>query len=168
MPLLDDRRLRIPTAEDEPAIVALNETNVIETSALTIAKLQSMLRAAFYARVAGEPGKVDAFLIAFDERATYESPNFAWFRAHYPRFVYIDRIVVAERARRRGLGGIFYHDLIAAARDGKHRVVCCEVNVDPPNPGSDAFHDALGFSEIGSATLGNGKTVRYLAHTLVA
>jgi predicted GNAT superfamily acetyltransferase len=42
-------------------------------------------------------------------------------------------------------------------------VVCCEVNSDPPNPLSDAFHAALGFREVGRAFLPDrGKSVRYL------
>jgi predicted GNAT superfamily acetyltransferase len=38
--------------------------------------------------------------------------------------------------------------------------------LDPPNPVSDAFHRALGFTEIGRAALANGKTVRYLEREL--
>ena len=32
----------------------------------------------------------------------------------------------------------------------------------PPNPASDAFHERLGFVEVGQARLRNGKFVRYL------
>jgi uncharacterized protein len=40
--------------------------------------------------------------------------------------------------------------------------VVCEVNIDPPNPASEAFHLALGFKEVGQATIHGGtKTVRY-------
>jgi len=39
--------------------------------------------------------------------------------------------------------------------------------VDPPNPASDAFHAAHGFSEVGrSAIHGGSKTVRYLSRAL--
>jgi hypothetical protein len=45
--------------------------------------------------------------------------------------------------------------------------VVCEVNADPPNPASDAFHTALGFAEVGSASIHAGsKTVRYLARRI--
>jgi hypothetical protein len=37
--------------------------------------------------------------LAFDQHARYDSPNFLWFGARYPRFVYVDRIVVAASAR---------------------------------------------------------------------
>jgi predicted GNAT superfamily acetyltransferase len=47
-------------------------------------------------------GNIDAFLLALDQDADYDSPNFRWFSARYPRFVYVDRIVVASAARGRG------------------------------------------------------------------
>jgi predicted GNAT superfamily acetyltransferase len=54
-----------------------------------------------------------------------------------------------------------------AARAAGYAHVCCEVNIDPPNPGSDAFHANMGFEEIGRAFLPErGKTVRYLMRTL--
>jgi hypothetical protein len=62
------------------------------------------------------------------------------------------------RARR------LYADLMASARSAGHQVLVCEVNSEPPNPASDAFHSALGFEPIGSAVLtGGAKSVRYLA-----
>jgi predicted GNAT superfamily acetyltransferase len=37
------------------------------------------------------------------------------------------------------------------------------VNSQPPNPISDAFHAAQGFTEVGTAVIeGGAKTVRYL------
>ncbi len=110
----------------------------------------------------------DAFLIALDQDAAYRSPNFLWFRKRRTRFVYVDRIVVAEAARGRGLARLLYAGLFTrAVADGHDRVVC-EVDVDPPNPGSDALHAALGFIEIGRSTIHGGrKTVRYLERTLI-
>ena len=57
-------------------------------------------------------------------------------------------------------------------RAAGHERVVCEVNADPPNPVSDAFHAALGFAEVGSARLSGtplssmGKTVRYFSRPL--
>ena len=109
----------------------------------------------------------DAMLIAFDQNADYDSPNFAWFQDNYERFVYVDRIVVAERARWQGLATQFYEQLFEHARKAGHTIVACEVNSDPPNPASDAFHDRMGFAPAGSALLDNGKTVRYLTRQVI-
>lgn len=109
-----------------------------------------------------------AMLIAFDERSPYDSPNFHWFRERYPRFVYVDRVAVSASARGRGLARHLYEDLMDAARADGHQVICAEVYFEPPNPQSDAFHDAMGFVEVGRAAVPErgGKTVRYLVRTL--
>ena len=146
------------------ALLVLNNEHATELSWLTPERLTHLVGEAFFAR---RIGHVDAFLLAFDQGAAYDSPNFLWFRSHYKRFVYVDRIAVASAARGRGLARLLYRALFAeAARVGHSRVVC-EVNSRPPNPASDAFHTALGFVEVGSAAIdGGGKTVRYLLRSL--
>jgi len=150
-----------PLAE---ALLALNNEHAQELSWLEPARLAHLVGEAFLARRIGD---VDAFLLAFDQDADYDSPNFLWFRERYPRFVYVDRIVVASSARGRGLARLLYHELFAQAARAGHACVVCEVNSEPPNPGSDAFHAALGFAKVGSASIHNGsKTVRYLLREL--
>lgn len=105
--------------------------------------------------------------MAFDQGADYDSPNYLWFRERYPRFVYVDRIVVDPAMRKRGLAQLLYKDLFLRVAEAGHTLIVCEVNSDPPNPASDAFHEALGFAEVGHAVLhGGAKTVRYLARSL--
>ena len=83
------------------------------------------------------------------------------------RFVYVDRIVVAPSARGRGLARRLYDELIRTATEAGHDRVVCEVNLDPPNPQSDAFHAALGFQPLATARIHGGtKTVRYMARSL--
>jgi predicted GNAT superfamily acetyltransferase len=165
---VNDQSIRsIDAAEISPGsslsdkLLALNNAHARELSWLEPARLEHLVREAFYARRIGE---LDAFLLAFDQDARYDSPNFLWFRDRYQRFVYVDRIVVASSARGRGHARKLYHDLFEqAARTGHERVVC-EVNSSPPNPESDAFHAALKFDEVGRARIHDGaKTVRYLA-----
>jgi len=151
---------------DAEAVLALNLSEEVATSPLDHDDLEALLSEAFFA--AGVDGGRDAFVIAFDRRAKYESPNFQWFCNNIDGreggdFLYIDRIIVAASARKRGLARQLYDDVAKAARaaGGVGKIVC-EVNVDPPNPVSDAFHEALGFVEVGRALLANGKTVRYM------
>jgi predicted GNAT superfamily acetyltransferase len=145
-------------------LLALNNAHARELSWLEPERLQHLVEQAFLARKIGD---VDAFMIAFDQDARYYSPNFLWFCARYPRFIYVDRIVVASSARGRGCARRLYRDLFEhVARAGHERVVC-EVNSSPPNPASDAFHAALGFVEVGTASVYDGRrTVRYWSHAL--
>ena len=147
--------------KDFRAVLVLNEASVQFTSPLYLDELATLVDQSIYARGIGEP--LQGFLIAMDSSSSYDSVNYLWFRERYSHFLYIDRIVVDEAARGNGLGRALYADLFAFAQDGGYDRVCCEVNYDPPNPTSDAFHEALGFREAGRATINDGlKTVRYL------
>ena len=144
-----------------PNILTLNNAHSVELSWFDVDRLKSLLRQAFYARMIGS---ADAFLLAFDQSASYDSSNYMWFRQRYTRFVYVDRVVVSPSMRGRGYARLLYTDLFEQARRAAHHVVVCEVNSDPPNPTSDAFHAAFEFEEVGRATIHEGsKTVRYLA-----
>lgn len=146
------------------ALLALNNAHAAELSWLDPGRLAALVDGAFSAwRI----GAAEAMLIAFDQTADYDSPNFLWFRDRLPRFVYVDRVVIAPEGRGQGHARRLYEALFAAARDAGHDRVVCEVNSDPPNPGSDAFHARLGFAEVGAAAIhGGAKTVRYLMRTV--
>lgn len=136
-------------SQDEAAVLALNNLHAAELSFLDAERLPFLIGEAFYA---GRIGRLDAFLLAFDQTAAYDSPNFLWFRRRYERFAYVDRVVVASHARGRGHARLLYEELFARAAAAGHDIVACEVNSEPPNPASDAFHGRMGFSEVGSAT----------------
>lgn len=157
---IDDLRLL-----DAAVILSLNNEHAEETSALDHASLAALLDLAFYAR--GVDRGATAFLIALDQNAPYENPNFAWFKATGKPFVYIDRIIVSIAARGLGIGRLLYDDLLAMAEQARQYRVVCEVSIEPPNPVSEAFHVAMGFDAVGQATIHNGaKTVRYFEKTL--
>lgn len=143
----------------QAALHDLNNANARETSFLTAEEWQSLVSGAFAATCVADAA---ALLITFDQDADYHSPNFKWFQACRKRFVYVDRIVVSDRFRGRGLAALLYQDLFERASAAGHDRVVCEVNLDPPNPGSDAFHAKAGFTEVGRAELKpGGKWVRY-------
>ena len=94
------------------AVLSLNNDHAAELSWLEPERLSFLVGQAFYAR---RIGMVDAFLLAFDQIADYDSPNYLWFRGLYPRFIYIDRIAVATPARGRGHARRLYADLFDQA-----------------------------------------------------
>ena len=155
----------VPAASLDPAmLLALNAASKTETSELDADGLRDLLAASWQALAIGEG---DALLIALDQDSAYASPNFQWFKARHARFAYVDRIIVAEAARGRGLARRLYEHLFDLARTEEHDRIGCEVNLIPPNPGSDAFHAKLGFQEVGQAVLNGGpKTVRYMEKSL--
>jgi predicted GNAT superfamily acetyltransferase len=150
---------------DTTIILSLNNEHAQETSALDDSGLTALLDMAFYAR--GVDRGATAFLIALDHNASYGSPNFMWFKASRESFVYIDRIIVSSAARGLGIARLLYDDLFARAKQAGHDQVVCEVNIEPPNLVSEAFHAAMGFDGVGQATIYDGtKTVRYFQKTL--
>lgn len=155
-------------AASEP-LLALNNANAAELSPLTLAEFDRLLQQSFYAAAVGE---ADALLVTFDQSGAYLSPNFLWLRSYFekdanPRFIYVDRVVVASAARGKGYARVLYTDLFERAKSAGHVRIVCEVNFDPPNPVSDAFHSSLGFTEIGRASVYNhSRIVRYLLRPL--
>ena len=142
------------------ALLRVNNASDRETSLLSPERFNRMIASATVA-TSIEPSK--AFLLAFGQTDDYDGIHFKWFQSRYDRFLYVDRIVVAEEYRSRGYGQILYANLFLRATELGHSCIACEVNIQPPNPGSDRFHAAQGFEEVGRATIDNGvKAVRYL------
>ena len=137
--------------------LALNNAHAAETSLLDLPALEQMMASAFFSIADDAHG----LLIAFDQHAPYDGVNFHWFKARNDRFIYIDRIIVAVHTRGKGLARHYYTRLFEQARAAGHERVTCEINLDPPNPESVIFHTNMGFTEVGQATLENGKTVSY-------
>ena len=144
------------------AALLLNNEHAEELSLLDAGRLARLVE---WAWLAGAVGRLDAFILVYDHASLYDGVNFGWFKARYDRFAYVDRVVVAPHARGRGLARRLYQAVFDKARREGIALVTCEVNLDPPNPASDAFHAAMGFEPVGSAGVG-AKTVRYFAKTL--
>ncbi len=159
---------QVPTLMSELPLdpfLELNNRHPVEVGpALAMPTLARLVSMAFYAKGYSAP---PGFLVVFDQDAPYDNANFQWFKARYPCFAYIDRILIDERSRGLGRARALYDDLFVVAAAAGHDTIVAEVNSDPPNPSSDAFHAALGFAVVGSAFLPHrGKTVRYLARIL--
>lgn len=152
-----------PLLADNESVRALNNAFASETSHL---EADDWIRLVAQARVAVFAAPADAFVLVLDQDADYDSPNFLWWKERRDSFLYVDRIVVAATAQCRGLGRQLYaHAMDEARRLGFDRVVC-EINIDPPNPRSVAFHTALGFKAAGEQHRANGKTVGYFERVL--
>lgn len=156
--------IRDASPADLPRLLALNNAEAEAVNALEAPAFAALCGQAFaLLAAAGEGGAAEGFLLALDHRAPAQGPNHGWFLARERSFAYVDRVVVAPGAQGRGLGRALYGALEERARAAGLAALCCEVNLDPPNPGSMAFHERLGFAPAGEATdPRNGKRVRYL------
>ncbi|QWZ07888.1 GNAT family N-acetyltransferase [Nocardioides panacis] len=92
-------------------------------------------------------GAFAGFVITFAPGAAYDSVNYRWFAARHERFYYLDRIVLHEGFRRRGLGGQVYDEIERIA--APYTRLALEVNLVPRNDASLAFHAARGYREVG-------------------
>ncbi|ONG53379.1 hypothetical protein BKE38_12260 [Pseudoroseomonas deserti] len=156
--------LRAVAPADQPALLALNNRHDGPVNALAAAGFATLCADAFLAVGAwGEAGELLGLMVALGPEGPLHGPNHGWIRAHHPEAVYVDRIVVEPAAQGMGIGRRLYAALAAVAlQEGLHRLGC-EVNLDPPNPESLAFHARLGFAPAGEARdPRNGKLVRYL------
>lgn len=154
---------RLNADDDLSALLALNNRFAALASPLDAEGLRALAAMAF--AVLAAPDR-SAFLIALDPDAPYRNPNFAWFAARHPRFVYVDRIMVDTAAQGSGIAAQLYEELFARAREAGHFLVTCEVNASPRNLRSERFHARMGFVEAGEAVLSSGKLVRYLERRL--
>ncbi|HEX5692557.1 MAG TPA: GNAT family N-acetyltransferase, partial [Roseiflexaceae bacterium] len=89
----------------------------------------------------------------------YDGEEFGWFREHFAHFLYVDQVAIAEAARRLGVGAQLYAAAETFARERGLDRILCEVNLEPPNPISLAFHERQGFAEVGVMSTGDGRIV---------
>ena len=160
--------IRPSEPRDFPEILALNAEWVEATSPLDEAALACLHAQAAYHRVVELDGRVVGFLLAIGPGQLYQSPNYTWFAARHDEFLYIDRVVVAGAHQRRGVGAALYDDAAAFAAAGGFQRLVCEVNIEPPNPGSDAFHAGRGFVEVGTQWVADGTKRVSLRELVVA
>jgi uncharacterized protein len=136
-------QLRKLTDEDLPAVLELNQASVVELSPLDEQRLRYILALAYRSVVVEHDGEVRAFAIAIAPGTGYDSRNYARLGERFERFLYLDRIAVAAGARRQGLGAMLYDAIEQAARPFGR--IVCDVNIEPPNDASLAFHTARGY-----------------------
>jgi predicted GNAT superfamily acetyltransferase len=139
--------LRPITAADHPAVLAWNEANVELLAPLTETRLVELLAQGDGVIIEHDGASV-GFVLTFVAGSAYDSPNYRWFANRHDAFLYLDRVVVDSSVRRSGVGTAVY-DLIEQRARELGPVMCLEVNLDPPNEPSLAFHRNRGYVEVG-------------------
>lgn len=159
--------LRPIRPDDIPALTALNAEAAPAVNVISEEELAELVAGSALA-LAVDDGAPAGLLIALPPGLEYASENYRWFSQRAADagtgFLYVDRIVVAPRLRGAGIGRRLYEAVFAAAAGQDRDEVLCEVNLQPPNPGSMRFHLGLGFAEVGRQhTKGGAVEVAMLA-----
>ena len=140
----DLRQLRDTDVAD---VLMLNERNVVKLAPMDETRLHELRAIADRFDVLDVDGAFAGFVITFAPGTPYDSENYRWFAARHQRFYYLDRIVLDEGFRRRGLGGHVYDEIERVA--APYTRLALEVNLVPRNDASLAFHAARGYQEVG-------------------
>jgi uncharacterized protein len=160
-------RVRPLVVADAAALQPLNDAAAPAVPVTPARELASLIALSSLALGVERDGQLVGFVLAIAPGAAYESENYRFFESREVDHLYVDRIVIAESERGRGLGAILYDAVFDTAREQGRTEVTCEVNLDPPNPGSMAFHRRRGFRELGSQpTKGGTVTVALLSAPL--
>lgn len=148
---------RRATTGDYPEILRMNEELVHFLAPMDEDLLSRLHQQSALTGVIEEDGKVVAFIILLREGGEYDSENYRWFSRNYPKFLYVDRIVVDTTHHRRGYGKFLYDEVFAQAKRDGVPCVTAEVNLQPPNPASLDFHQRAGFTQVGTQWLQDGE-----------
>ena len=137
-------------------VLALNQFWVPHVSGVTRDELETIVEQCSLALVArDDDGALGGFVLVLPPGADYRSPNYRFFSDRLAGgdsrgvFRYVDRIAVASTAHRAGVGRRLYEAVFDHALAEGAAEVTCEVNVEPPNRESQAFHTRMGFVEVG-------------------
>ena len=152
--------LRPASPADLARIVQLNDAASPAVPVTAPADMERLLELASLALVAVDgQDEVHGFVVALEPGAAYESENYRYFEERGTAHVYVDRIVVGGTARGSGVGRLLYDAVFQRARSTGRAEVTCEVNLEPPNPESLAFHERLGFARVAEQST-KGGTIR--------
>ena len=153
---------------DLARVLEINNANTPGVSELTMSELETDIANCLHAlAIDNEHGEVCAFCITFAPDAPDAGANHQWFAERFESFVYLDRIAIDSKHQNRGLGALLYQTVEQhMLNSAEHSLLCCEVNLEPPNPGSLRFHKRIGFSECGVESTTPGYVVTYMQKPL--
>ena len=138
------------THSDFDSIVHLNQNALEGVGPLDNESLSLLVKMSDQALVAEDDGDIAGFVITLPPGAEYDSSRYRWFEdTLVDDYVYLDRIVVSDEHRRKGVASKLYEEI-----EGDAPVA---LEVYETNDVSLAFHESRGFEEIGALTH-DGKT----------
>ena len=142
--------IREMTHSDFDSIVHLNQNALEGVGPLDNESLSLLVKMSDQALVVEDDGDIAGFVITLPPGAEYDSSRYRWFEDKLvDDYVYLDRIVVSDEHRRKGVASKLYEEI-----EGDTPVA---LEVYETNDVSLAFHESRGFEEVGALTH-DGKT----------
>ena len=147
-------------AEFLKEILILNQTNTPAVGHLnSLDELKELLNKS-YINYFIKTNQIIGFMICFKEKSDYSSKNYKFFSDNEESFIYIDRVVIKEEYRRKGIANSFYYSIEQIASKLKSPL-CCEVNTFPINEPSLEFHNKFGFLKVGENNFTNNSVAYF-------
>jgi uncharacterized protein len=145
------------TSADDAAVLTLNAAAEGLVEPLGPDRLDWLRLIAAHAAVVDLDGEVAGFVLTFAPGSAHDALDFQWFAATYAdRFLHLDRIVVAEPHRRKGIATAVYRAVERSAKPFDRLV--CGIRSDPPDVAGLAFHAGRDFVEVGKLRRPDGTT----------
>jgi predicted GNAT superfamily acetyltransferase len=143
---------------DIEAVQTLNEAALPHVTSMSIAACERLLGQSSIAVAVQDESQARPSLVGFclvlGPGQEYTSVNYRWVMDRYDDALYLDRVVVASGWRGKGVGRLIYAEVERQMIESwpQFSTLALEVNLDPPNPESFAFHSKLGFESVGEQT----------------
>ena len=134
----------------------INQANVPAVGHESEASFASLYEQCELALVLEVDGEIRGFCMVLSPQSDYQSPNYLYFKARYPHFIYLDRIALSSAIQGQSYGPLLYEEIEQRL---KPKLFTLEVNIKPPNEGSLRFHLREGFKVIAEEETRPGKLV---------
>ena len=145
--------------EDLGRVLEINQANTPEVGSIDSERLAFIYDESTIRLGVTVDGRLVGFTMVLAPGSRYDSVNYRWFQANHPESWYLDRVAISADHRRRGLGAGLYDSVFEALMEAGARSLGLEVNVEPANPVSMAFHERLGFETLAQQTTDYGAVV---------
>lgn len=130
---------------DLTEIHTLNESILPHVNSIPISDFEEFMRVSSHFLIIEKEGELAGFVIVLGPGQEYDSENYEYYTEKYKSFDYVDRVVISEKFRGKGLGSELYKHIFENTKEER---ITCEVNIKPPNMKSIQFHQMLGFEEV--------------------
>ena len=151
---------------DLERVLEINQSNTPEVGSIDATRLAFIFDESTIKLGAAVDERLVGFALVLAPGSAYDSSNYRWFQTHHPGSWYLDRVAISMGYRRRGIGTCLYERVFEELATTGARSLGLEVNLEPANPVSLAFHERLGFEFATQQTTDYGTVVAMMHRSI--